>query len=274
MGVLRRTALAVLVIAMSTAVPARAEPGHTLRLSGSSTGFVDFTLSAPTTFDEMSSRLRTKGTYVGWWLARLGEPVTERSDHAGAVRFVAQSPRGFLTEVEQRPNFRFGANDSPLRPGRYRLYLATDGAAVVDVPIRGLRRSLNLSPTRATTSRGIVATIGAAPGPGGVVVGDARETFTFPPNSLAASTTQAVAGPGVTVYHLSACVTSAALRCPPDSAATAQTFGPSARFFVQATSRYLPGTLSPGAHDGVQSAAAGPAAAHVVGSLFQLTTVP
>lgn len=266
-----RLAALLAVVAATTAVaPARAATPTVLRLSGRSTGYVDLTLTRPTTFDEYRARLTTSGTYVGWWITRLGEKVTSQSNQAGGVRFAADSEPG-----DVYPRYDLGFRQGALAPGRYRLYLATDGPSVVEVQASGLPRSLSLVPTRATRSVGEVRTL--APLAGGVARGRLREPTTLDAHALAVSEVVVYSQPGVTVENFGACVTEPGGTCNgPDKPGgwTGWAYAPSDAYGVGTVVLYDPGTLPPGRYDGTQSASAGPNVQRVVGTLFHLTTVP
>jgi hypothetical protein len=268
----RRAPLGALlaVLAATTAVPARAAGATVLRLSGRSTGYVDVTLTRPTTFDEQHARLGTRGTYVGWWITRLGEPVRSRSHHAGGVRFAADSASG-----EVYPHYDLGFSEDPLPPGRYRLYLATDGPSLVEVPASGLPRSLSLSPVRPTRSAATLRTV--APLAGGFARGSMREPVTLEVNALAVSAVFVHSDPGLGVEGFGACVAPPGASCDDPGQPGGWwgwTYAPSQDYSVGVIVHYDPGTLPPGRYDGVQGATAGPGVRRVVGTLFHLTTVP
>lgn len=266
----RVSGVAALLVAGAVLAPADAASPSVLRLTGHTTGYVDLTLAKPTTFDEMKARLTTRGTYVAWWLIKIGEAATSNGNQAGGVRFVQQSPPGSVS-----PDYDFGFRTTALDPGRYRLYLATDGDSTVEVPATGLVRSLNLAPVRRTTSVGAVRTLAVLPG--GVVRGSMREPATLSRNSLAASSLVAYSAPGVTVESLAACVVRPQGSCDePGQPGAYSGYAMSlfTDFGVQVTAHYPPGTLPAGPHEGVQGLIAGPGVTKVVGSLFQLTTVP
>lgn len=259
---------AAAVVAASLLSPAAAAPPTVLRLSGRTTGYVDVTLTRPVTFDELRARLTTRGTYVAWWLVKRGEPVTKMGNHVGGVRFVRQSSS---THADYDFGFRTGALD----PGRYRLYLATDGESTVEVPAAGLPRSLNLTPQRRTTSIGLVETLAVLPG--GIVSGVMREPVTLPAGSLVASSIVVYSAPGVTIESLGACVVPPGESCngvgrPGGFSGYAMSLFED--FGVQVTAHYFPGSIPAGPHDGRQGVTAGPGVTEVVGTLFQLTPVP
>lgn len=269
---MRRTTglVALAVLGGSLGAPATAGASSVLRLSGRGTGYVDVTLSAPTTFDEQRARLTTTGSYVGWWITRVGERATSQGNHAGGVRFALQSPPGSV-----HPDYDFGFRTKPLDPGRYRLYLATDGQATVTVTATGLPRSVSLTPVRRTTSFGAAQTLAVLPG--GVVRGSLRQPATFPAGSLVASSVIAYSDPGVTLESLAACVVRPHGSCD-DPGQPGATTGYAMSLFddfaVQVTAHYPPGTLAAGRYEGVQGILAGPGVTKVVGSLFLLATVP
>lgn len=265
---MRRTFWTALVCAVPLLVPpAGAAPVERLRLVANGTAYVDVSLPGGVRLDEVAARFVVhRGTYAAWWAVRLGERLSPTSSHAGGVRWVdpADGPATY-------PWSGFGFRKEPLAGGRYRVYVATDGAATIDVPAPGLGRGVELRPTRRTVA---VSRMRTVPVVAGVVADDHREAVRPPPAALAVVTVRAVARPGVAVRSLTACLGKAGSAC--DQGASAYGYTSSLEFDHGTTlsSIYLPGSVPAGQAEVVQRAYGGPGMIRAAATVFWLTTVP
>lgn len=120
---LRRIVVAVIaMLAGLLAVPAAAENDGIL-LRGSKSGWVDVTVYVNTTIVSGDIEMTTKGSYVGFFMA----PAPANRDTVGAL---------LMPRVTGATPARIGQSWD-LQAGKYRMFLLTDGAAEVFVPIDG-----------------------------------------------------------------------------------------------------------------------------------------
>ena len=122
---IRRTALLALLAALAGffAVPSSAAPAEGIMLRGSRSAWVDVTVYANTTIAPADIELKTKGSYVGFFMA----PAPANRDTVGAL---------LMPRVTGPTPSRIGESWD-LQAGKYRMFLLTDGAAEVFVPIDG-----------------------------------------------------------------------------------------------------------------------------------------
>lgn len=261
-------------IAVLCALPLLGQPvdaaGSTprLRVSGRTTAFVDVTLRAGVRFDQINARITVRrGTYAAWWMTRLGETPSASGNQAGATRWV--DPQDAAATY---PSSVFGFRSEPMAAGRYRVYLATDGEATIDVPAPGLHRSLDLRPSRRTTSAAVSAPLTVAAG--GVVADDHRTSLRLAPTALVVSSVETVAQRGVTVEGLTACLARPGEGCTGPTSARGHTSSLVGDHSARFSSSYLPGQAPAGRVDAVQRAEAGPGVLRATANVFYLVTVP
>lgn len=261
----RMAGLLALALLALTFAPANAGSSGVLRLTGRFTGYTDITLTRPTTFDGRSATMAVRGgSYVAWWVTRIGERPGSRSNQDGGLRWVGHDPD------RDRRSTPFTSRTEPLPPGRYRVYLATDGTATVTIPATGLAGTVSLSPRFRTAGGARTSTFTVT---AGLVNGEFRSPLSLPPDALVVSSTLVMADPGATVQSLTACVTAPAAECGGPTSATGYTSSLDQGHGVQFTAVYDPGTVRAGPAEAVQRAKAGPGVTSAHGSYFFLVPV-
>lgn len=247
--------------------PAAAAPAPVLRLTGRGAAYTDVTLPAGVRFDQRNARMVVRGgTYAAWWIARVGEPPTSHSNHAGSIRWV--DPR---EPSVTHPSSTIGFRTDPLAGGRYRVYLATDGEATVDVPAAGLGRSRAVRPDRRTVSGSGTAPLTVRPG--GVLVAEHRTPLRLPAHALAVASVRTVAQPGVAFEYLTVCLTEPEEDCPSAASSYGHTSSLVGDHAVRLSALYLPGTVD-GPSDAIHRARGGPGVTRATADVFYLSTAP
>lgn len=104
------------------AVPSSAAPADGILLRGSRSAWIDVTVYANATIAPGDIELKTKGSYVGFFLS----PAPANRDTVG----VLSMPRVAASPIKLGQSW-------DVRAGKYRMFLLTDGAAEVFVPIDG-----------------------------------------------------------------------------------------------------------------------------------------
>lgn len=128
----------------STLAPSYAVQGRrTLTVAGHRTAYTDITLAHRTVFDLDHASLLGGGRFIGLYIEALDKPAADRDKPGARVGIV--KIRDYHPVGEAAPTLTLGAT-TWLAPGRYRLYLISDGAATIQVPMAG-------SPGRRLTPR-------------------------------------------------------------------------------------------------------------------------
>jgi hypothetical protein len=102
--------------------------GEGILLRGSRTAYVDLTVYVSTTVSQSDLQMKTKGSYVGFFLS----PAPANRDTVGALVM----PRVGATGADSASTMQLGQSWT-VGPGRYRAFLITNGPAEVFIPITG-----------------------------------------------------------------------------------------------------------------------------------------
>lgn len=157
---MRRRALLGGLLLVAGLAPLRAEaaaPQGVLVVRGSASASVDITVKSTFVvhmgvFESAftAPRVTTTGTYAGVWIEPIGEP----NDGTGFYTIPAtDTPQG------KRHVMGFDAYAKRFAPGRYRVYLVTDGRTELRIQADGLARGLTLTPRRPVKSWGRVVDV-------------------------------------------------------------------------------------------------------------------
>lgn len=235
------------------AAPSNAAPLGGLMLRGSKTAYVDVYVYVNTTVTLADVTLKTKGSYVGFFLA----PAPANRDTVGALVM----PRVGATGGDSTNTIKLGESWD-LRAGKYRMFLITDGASEVFVPIEGQgfrgwvpKGKAPLSVTRADFDV-------AAGTPGAT----RRHPMTLRQRSLVVAAGQASSSSLTAVDSFGACITS--------STTCSNTYAISARLPAARTWAYGARLAPPGTYAGQFSLdrfGGVDAGSHVDGALLVLT---
>lgn len=243
-----RPLLAILgVLACAFAVPARAATDEGILLNGSRTAYVDVYVYASTTIASADVSMRTKGSYVGFFFS----PAPADRDTVGALVM----PRVGTDQM------KLGASWD-VRPGKYRVFLLTDGPAEVFVPISG-------QGFRAYKPDGRVpSSVGRADFdvPAGTTAVSRDYPLAPRARSLVVAAAMVSSASLTAIDQMSACVTSDGVCTPPLAAATRV---PAAR-----ASAYGVNLVAPGRYSGVidvRRMLGDDAGSHVDGAILVLT---
>ena len=200
----RIAALLALALTLAAAPAARAETG-VLRLTGSTTAYVDVTLDHGVNVVQWAPR--TTGGYVGFYVARLDVPPTspEALGYGSLVvnRFAAPSGR--------RPEIVLGMRPASYGKGRFRIWLITDGPAVVTLQTGSDLPELRLRPAHRVPADVRVAPLAAGP------TVSARTPVTAVRPSVAA-TALMLTGAAPATSDVDVCVAAPRAACPDRSA--------------------------------------------------------
>ena len=120
---LRRIVAVVAMLAGLLAVPGSAAENDGILLRGNKSGWVDVTVYVNTTIAPGDLEMTTKGSYVGFFMS----PAPANRDTVGAL---------LMPRITGTTPSRLGESWD-LQAGKYRMFLITDGAAEVFVPIDG-----------------------------------------------------------------------------------------------------------------------------------------
>lgn len=144
-------ALAVMAVLGSGIMPAHAAETN-LVVSGRRTAYVDVTFDRPVTLRDLHAKITYRGSYAGWLIHKAGKPFSlGDNDVAGSFVMRNLAPPEFRGRREMINGLGDESNRT-LEPGRYRLYLITDGVARVSVPAEGLSRTMVFEPKQRTRS--------------------------------------------------------------------------------------------------------------------------
>lgn len=127
---MRRVPLLAILAALVSllAVPARAATAEGILLRGSKSAYVDLYVYVNRTISVADVTMKTKGSYVGFFLA----PAPANRDNVGALVM----PRVGANGGDTTGVIKLG-DTWDVQAGKYRMFLLTDGAAEVFVPIEG-----------------------------------------------------------------------------------------------------------------------------------------
>ena len=173
--------------------PASAAPEEGILLRGSRTAWVDLYVYANHTIAVGDVTMRTKGSYVGFFLA----PAPADRDFVGALVM----PRVGATGDDTASVMKLG-DSWDVRAGRYRAFLITDGPAEVFIPIDG-QGHRGWSPRGAAALSVKRADFDVAAGSGGLTHDVPASVRT---RSLVVVAGQASSGSLTAVEQVSACV--------------------------------------------------------------------
>ena len=265
----RVLACALAVAATSFGLQPAYADDETIVLVGRRTAYLDVTFDAPVTVREIGTKIAYKGSYAGWLIHAVGESF-DRQGETVAGGFVI---KGLLPSHYPQDPLEFGPVVNPtLDPGRYRLYLLTDGVARVTIPADGLGRTLSLSPKKRTSSYAYAEELDLSLGN----AGSARGRFPVESSSstLSVSVVAYFSRRGANVTNLDACFTKRGQDCDGSLGGTGYTFGliPD-DWGVGWMVSYLPGVLGDGKYDGVQAFDGAGTVYSVRGGVIQVDTV-
>jgi hypothetical protein len=248
----RVSLLAMLAVLVSFfVVPAAAAPAEGIFLRGSRSAYVDVYVYVNRTLSPADFVLKTKGTYVGFYLS----PAPANRDIVGALvmpRVGATGPDALMQLGESWD----------VQAGKYRLFLLTDGPSEVFVPIegQGYRGWVPRGPAPLSVRR---TDFDVAAGS----VGDSSRTPVYlRARSLVVSAGLVTSSSLTAVDHLSACVTAAA--------SCGASYAVAARVPLGKTWSYGATLAAPGTHVGLlelNRLAGVDAGSHVAGALLILT---
>jgi hypothetical protein len=129
---MRRLLVLVLGLLSTFVIPTSAAPiggtGEGIVLRGGHSAYVDLTVYVATTIDTSQLVLRTKGSYVGFFMS----PAPANRDTVGALVM----PRAGATGADSASTVKLGKSWD-VQAGRYRVFLLTNGASEVFIPITG-----------------------------------------------------------------------------------------------------------------------------------------
>lgn len=204
---MRRVAACVALLCALFAVPADAAPPHAfLVITGSRSAVVDITMPRDTTgtpgsLGYLCADFTTKGTYAAYLL----RPVSGRGPTWGGM-LTAKWPFG------KHPScFTDHSDDRPLKAGRYRLYLMTDGATTLRVTLPGYTRNVVARPTRPFR---VVAEYFDVPGV--ALPGEVKREFTMTRRTYALQSLYVASDMPAGVETMQVCAGPRGEECPPD----------------------------------------------------------
>lgn len=230
------------------ASPAAAARPGSIVLVGDRSAMSEIVLRAPVTVHEIGAKVEFSGTYAGWYIHRAQETF-ESTPEGTAGGYVVKD---FQPSHYPPSPFPLGAEIDPtLEPGRYRLYLFTDGPARITIQADGLGRRIVVRPKRATRSYAAAEELPLELGMAGTAQG--RFPVEIRDNTMALSMVAHYSKRGATVGNIGACFTD------PGTSCTRGFGGPLVSFAVvpedwgfALTVLYYPGVFAPGRYDGVQ----------------------
>ena len=191
---MRRVPLLAMLAALVSllAVPSGAATVEGIVLRGSTSAYVDLYVYVNKTISVADVVMKTKGTYVGFYLA----PAPANRDTVGALVM----PRVGATDSASA--LKLGESWD-VQAGKYRMFLLTDGASEVFVPIEG-------QGYRGWVPRGR-APVSVRRADFSVSAGSAGDSVTVPLNlrsrSLIVAAAQSTSSSLAALEHVTACVT-------------------------------------------------------------------
>jgi hypothetical protein len=251
----RRVPLFALICALFSllVVPASAAPAEGILLRGSRSAYVDLYVYAAATIAPADVTLKTTGSYVGFYLA----PAPFNRDTVGALVM----PRVGATGDDAASLIKLG-DSWDVQAGKYRMFLLTDGAAEVFVPIEGhaFRGYQPRGPAPVSVRR---ADFDVPAGSGGA---EEAVPLTLRSRSLVVTAGMASSSSLTAVDHLSACVESGN-GCASTYAVNARL--PMARVWTSGVMLAQPGVVR--GQLSLTRVAGGDAGSHVDGAVLVLT---
>lgn len=249
---MRRVTLAVMVVCAvgATAFPSVAGPSdNVIVLRGPGTAYVDVVFDEPFLLDEEETRMDYDGAYAGWFMHKLGEKVdTGRGNVAGGyvIKKFAYPGQSVTAAMGD-----FGFKSKSLDPGRYRLYLISEGPAEVTIPIERGADAMRLRALNPTTSD--VAVKHFSVGPAGTVLEAVTTPVRIKPSTVGISMVSAYSERGVTAENLSACFIEPGEDCSgTPGVGPGFVFSPVEDYVVTLAVHYEPGIFAYGDYEGRQ----------------------